>query len=241
MVVNEAFARRVWPDQDPLGQLIRLETTQPLQRVIGLTATGKYWSLAEPPRPFLYRISDELAEPFLCLAIRTKGAPKSLATQVTREMQRLNQDLPAMPVQTAQERLGAWLEPERAAAMLLSILGLAALGLAITGLYALLAQLVAQRAPEIAVRVALGASRLAVAGMLLRQSALLLLTGTAAGIVASSAVAQLLASLTGQVNPLDTITVIGVATLLGVVGAVATLVPAYAAVRIDPAIALRAD
>ena len=116
-----------------------------------------------------------------------------------------------------------------------------ALGLAITGLYALLAQLVAQRTHEIAVRVALGATRLAVAGLLLRQSALLVLAGTAVGLGASAAVARLLATLTGQVNPLDGITLIAVAALLAVVGAAATLVPAFRAIRTDPVSALRTE
>lgn len=146
-----------------------------------------------------------------------------------------------MTVQTAKERMRAWLEPERAAAVLLSILGLMALSLAITGLYALLAQLVTQRTPEIAVRVALGATRAAVAGLLLRQSALLIFAGTAAGLGASAAVARLLASLIGQVNPLDGITLIAVAVLLAAVGAAATLVPAYRAMRIDPISALRTE
>ena len=125
--------------------------------------------------------------------------------------------------------------------MLLRILGLMALGLAITGLYALLAQLVAQRTHEIAVRVALGATRLAVAGLLLRQSALLVLAGTAVGLGASAAVARLLATLTGHVNPLDGITLIAVAALLAVVGAAATLVPAFRAIRTDPVSALRTE
>jgi ABC-type antimicrobial peptide transport system permease subunit len=116
-----------------------------------------------------------------------------------------------------------------------------ALGLAITGLYALLAQLVAQRTPEIAVRVTLGAPRMSVVGMLLRQSALLIFAGTAAGIAASAAVARLLASLAGQVNPLDGIMLISIATLLATVGAAATVVPAYRALRIDPVNALRTE
>ena len=120
-----------------------------------------------------------------------------------------------------------------------TFLGLMALGLAITGLYALLAQLVAQRTHEIAVRVALGATRLAVAGLLLRQSALLVLAGTAVGLGASAA--RLLATLTGQVNPLDGITLIAVAALLAVVGAAATLVPAFRAIRTDPVSALRTE
>jgi predicted permease len=240
VIVNEALARRLWPDQDPTGKSIRLEG-QPLQRVIGLTATGRYWSLAEPARPFVYRISGQLADPIACLAIRIEGPPRSLAARVTQEIQESSRDLPAITVQTAQERLGAWLEPQQAAAVLLSILGLAALGLAITGLYALLAQMVIQRAPEIAVRMTLGATRVAVVGMLLRQSALLVFTGTATGIAASAAVSRLLASLSGAVSPLDGITLIGVAALIAAVGAAATLVPAYRAASVDPVSALRVE
>ena len=87
----------------------------------------------------------------------------------------------------------------------------------------------------------LGATRLAVAGLLLRQSALLVLAGTAVGLGASAAVARLLATLTGQVNPLDGITLIAVAALLAVVGAAATLVPAFRAIRTDPVSALRTE
>jgi putative ABC transport system permease protein len=241
VIVNQAFAHRFWPNEDPIGKSFHVESGKALQQVIGLTTTAKYWSLDEPARPFIYQISSQLDEPLLCLLIRTQGPPSGLAKRVGREIERLNEDVPAMTVQTARERLRAWLEPQRAAAVLLSILGLMALGLAITGLYALLAQLVAQRTPEIAVRVTLGAPRMSVVGMLLRQSALLIFAGTAAGIAASAAVARLLAGLAGQVNPLDGITLISVATLLATVGAAATVVPAYRALRIDPVNALRTE
>jgi len=241
VIVNQAFAQRFWQNEVPIGKSIQLEGGKPPQRVIGLTATAKYWSLNEPARPFIYQISSQLDEPLLCLLIRTQGPPSSLSTRVGQEIERLNQDLPAMTVQTASERLRARLEPQRATALLLSILGLMALGLAVTGLYALLAQLVTHRTHEIAVRVALGATRGAVAGLLLRQSALLVCAGTVAGLGASTAVARVLASLTGEVSPLDGITLLGVAALLTVVGAAATLVPAYRAMRIDPVSALRTE
>ena len=239
-IVNAAFARRFWPNQDPINKSIHLGGDRALE-VVGLTATGKYWSLAEPARPFLYQISSQRAAPELCLAIRTHGPPAGLAAAIAEELHRLDPELSAMRVQTEQERLRAWLEPERAAAVLLSILGMAALGLAITGLYALLAQVVVQRTPEIAVRMALGASRAAVVGMLLLQSARLLFLGMAAGLASAGAVAHLLASLSGQVNPLDGITAIGVTALLAAVGAAATFVPAYRAAGIDPVSALRAE
>lgn len=240
-IVNAAFARRLWPGQDPIGKSIRLGADPAPRQVIGLTATGKYWSLTEPERPFVYQISNRFGAPSMSLAIRTQGPPGNLVAGITEAIHRLDPQLPAMRVQTEGERLRISLEPERAAAVLLSILGLAALGLAITGLYALLAQFVAQRSPEIAVRMALGASRAAVIAMLLRQSALLIFLGTSAGIAAATAIARLLASLSGQVNPLDGTTVIGVAALLAAVGAAATLVPAYRAVSIDPVNALRAE
>jgi predicted permease len=240
-LVNEALARRLWPGQDPIGRPLRLGNDKALWQVIGLTATGRYWSLSEPARPFLYRISSQQAAPVACLAIRTQGPPQALAAAIGREIERLNPDLPPMTVQTEAERLRAWLEPQRAAAVLLSILGLAALGLAIAGLYALLAQLVAQRTAEIAVRMALGASRATVAGMLLRRSAVLILAGAVAGIAASAATDRLLAGLAGEVNPLDAATLTGIVSLLAMVGAAATLAPAWRAVRIDPAAALRAE
>ena len=241
IVVNAALARRFWPGQDPIGKTLRIGSNQALQQVVGLTPTGRYWSLTEPPRPFLYEFASQPEAESLWLAIRAQGTPRSLTAQVADEIQRLDPDLPPMRIQSEREKLRIWLEPQRAAAVLLSILGIAALGLAITGLYALLAQLVAQRTPEIAVRVALGASRASVAGMLLRRSALLVAPGAVLGLAASVAVARLLASLSGQVNPLDAVTAIAVAALLLTVAAAATLAPAYRALSIDPVRALRVE
>lgn len=220
-IVNAALARRLWPNQDPIGKFLRLGSEQAQREVIGVTATGKYWSLTEPARPFLYQVSDRPSAPMLCLAIRTQGTPGGLAAGLAEDIHRL--------------------DPERAGALMLGVLGMAALGLAITGLYALLTQWVAQRTPEIAVRMALGASRKAVVRILLRQSAILICFGAAAGIAVSAAVAHLLASIAGQVNPLDGITVVGVVALLALVGAAATLVPAYRAAGVDPVSALRAE
>ena len=240
-VVNEALARWLWPGQDPVGRVVRLGNDHAPWQVTGVAATGKYWSLNEPARPFLYRSSGQQAAPVACLAIRTLGPPGALARAIGREIERLDPDLPATKVETEDERLRGWLAPQRAAAMLLSILGLAALGLAITGLYALLAQLVAQRAPEIAVRMALGASRAEVAGMLLKRSALMILAGAVVGVAASTATDRLLGGLAGEVHPLDAATLAGIVILLAVVGAAATLAPAWRAIRIDPAMALRAE
>jgi predicted permease len=241
VIVNAALASRLWPNQDPVGKSVELGSKRVRHQVIAVTATGKYWSLSEPDRPFLYRISHQHAEPILCLAIRTAGPVEGLAAQITKEIRRLEPALAGIRIQTEKERLRAWFEPQRAAAVLLSILGMAALGLAITGLYALLVHVVAQRTPEIAVRVTLGASPATIAAMLLRRSASLILAGTAAGVAASAVIARLLASLSGEASPLDGITVLCVSALIVTVGAIATLVPVYRALAIDPVDALRAE
>jgi predicted permease len=238
-IVNQTLAERLWPHRDPVGETLRVGKTP--QQVIGVAANGKYWSLTESPRPFMYLLSTQFDQPLAALVIRTKGPSGNLVGQVSQEIERLNPDLPAIAARTARERLRMWLEPQRAAALLLGVLGMAALGLAITGLYALLAQLLIQRTPEIAVRVALGASRQAVLMLLLRQSALLMVAGAALGLAASAAVARLLAAIAGDIGALDAPALVAIVALLAAVGAAATAIPGYRAVRIDPASALRSE
>ena len=186
-------------------------------------------------------MSGAMAHTTIRLAIRTTGPPANFAASVSHAIQRLDPDLPVITAETGQQRLRMWLEPQRAAALLLGTLGLAALGLAITGLYALLAQFLVQRTPEIAVRVALGASRSGVLALLFRQSAIPVAVGTAVGIAASAAVARLLAAGIGAIGELDALTLIAIVALLTAVGAAATAIPAYRGLRIDPASALRSE
>jgi predicted permease len=239
VIVNQALADRWWPNQDPIGKSLRIGKIQ--WQVIGISANSKYWSLTESARPFVYHIASPLDRWPAALAVRTKGPAADFAARVSETIQRLNPDLSPLKVETAQQRLGMWLEPQRAAAVLLGTLGFAALALAVTGLYALLAQLLVQRTPEIAVRVALGASRQTVLALLLRQSATLVVAGTAVGVVASIMVARLLAAGIGAIGTLDAPTVLTIVALLTTVGSAATALPAYRALCIDPATALRSE
>jgi predicted permease len=239
-IVNQALADRLWPNQDPIGKSLLVEKAQ--LPVVAVAANSRYWSLTEAPRPFVYQVSTPFRSwPPSCLVIRTKGPAANFAAQVSQAIQRLNPDLPAIAAETGQQRLRMWLEPQRAAALLLGTLGFAALSLAITGLYALLAQLLVQRTPEIAVRVVLGASRSGVLSLLLRQSAILVAAGAAVGIAASAGVARLLSAGIGAIGELDAATLLAIVTLLTAVSGAATAIPAYRALRIDPASALRSE
>jgi predicted permease len=221
------------------GRLRPHDGTFQSRPVIAAAANSKYWSLTESPRPFVYQIESHFGFPAVDIAVRTKGPAGNFVVPITQTIQRLNPDLPPLTVETGEQLLRVWLSPQRAAALLLATLGFAALALAITGLYALLAQLLVQRTPEIAVRVALGAPRRRVLALLLRQSALLVAAGTVVGIAASTAVARALAAGIGAIGELDAVTLLAIVALLATVGAAATAVPAYRALRIDPARALR--
>jgi predicted permease len=238
-IVNQTLAERLWPHQDALGKSLHADRVE--LAVIAVAANGKYWSLSEAPRPFLYRMAPKFPTGPAAIAIRTKGPAADFAVPVSQEIARLDRDLAPVAVKTGGQRLRAWLEPERASAILLGTLGFAALALAITGLYALLAQLLVQRTPEIAVRVALGASRRRVLSLLLRQSAILMAAGTAIGIAASAAVERLLAAGAGEIGGLDASTLFAIIGLLAAVSAAATAIPAYRALSIDPSAALRSE
>jgi predicted permease len=240
-IANEAMARRFWPNEDPVGKTILLRRDGPRQLVVGVAKDGKYWSLNEPARPFVYLPQDQSAAPYLYLLIRTAPPSAALAAPVQEAIQEIDEDLPGRSVQTAAERIRVWLEPAREGARLFSILGILALGLAFTGVYGLLAQLVAQRTPEIAIRVALGATRRSVIGLVFRQSALLLLIGVALGISGAAATTRIFASFVGHVGATDIVTLSVVSALMIVMGIAATLIPAYRAVRIQPATVLKSE
>jgi predicted permease len=237
------------PDRDDTGNSVfnqalaaRTNRAQPVfGPMIGIAANSKYWSLAESPRPFVYRIATGADSPTDCLAVRTRGPAAEFAGAVSQAIQNLNPDLPPMVAQTGQQRLRLWLEPQRAAALLLAVLGFAAIALAITGLYALIAQLLAQRTGEIAVRVALGATRRSVLRLLLGQGAILVAGGTILGIGAATFLARVLASGMGAIGTLDAETLAAIVVLLAAVAAAATAIPAYRALRIDPASALKSE
>jgi predicted permease len=241
VIVNEAMARRFWPNEEAIGKTILLRRGGSRQVVVGIARDGKYWSLGDAARPFLYMPFDKVDALNLYLVVRTAPPPEAMVARVREAIQKVDRDLPGSIVRTADEQIQRWLEPAREGARLLSILGTLALALALTGVYGLLAQLVARRTPEIAIRVALGASRRSVVGLVLRQSGLLLAAGVALGIAGAAATTRLFASLISGVGPTDAITLAAVAAVMIVTGIAATVVPAYRAVRIEPAQVLRAE
>lgn len=239
-IINETFARRLWPGEDPLGKRFQLgRADQPPVQVIGVVADGKYAGLNESPQPYVCRPLTQAYSGAVTLIVRSDTDPQKLIPIIRSELRQLDPHLPLSSSKLLTERLAMPLLPVRVAAAVLSSFGLLALALAAIGIYGVMSYAVSRRTREIGVRVALGAQASDVLRLILRQGMVAPLIGVAFGILAALALTQLLRSLLFGVSPGDPLTYAGVAVLLSFVAALACYIPARRATRVDPMVALR--
>lgn len=239
MIINEAMASRFWPGQDPIGKRLKLFGDQDFREVIGIVADSKYNSLTEPRRPFMYIPLLQEYVPQINLHVRTVSDAKGLVAALRNEIQQVDPSLPVLNIETLSERVENSLGDERRQATLLGFGGILALILAAVGLYGVMSYSVAQRTREIGIRMALGAGRGNVMGLVLKQGVTLVSAGVALGLAAAFGVTRLLASLLFGVSAIDPITFLATSVLLILVALLASYVPARRATKVDPIIALR--
>ena len=240
VVVNEAFVRRYWPDQDPMGKRVFLgdRSGTPAQ-VVGVVKDGKYVTLGEDPTPFFYVPFLQRSESDATLHVRTTGDPRGLVEAMQKEVRALDPSLPVFDVKTMTDHLGLSLLPARLAGSVLGLFGLVALILAAVGIYGVMSQAVRQRTRELGVRIALGARPTDLLSMVLAQSMRVALVGLAIGLVAALGLSRLVASLLYGISPVDPVTFVAIPALLAAVALLASYVPARWAMRVDPMVALR--
>ncbi|HWO01615.1 MAG TPA: ABC transporter permease [Blastocatellia bacterium] len=239
LIINEAMAERFWPDADPMGKRLKLFGDQDYREVVGVVRDTKYNSLTERRRPFMYiPMLQEYAGQFN-LHIRTSSDPKTLVAAVRENVQSLDPGLTALNIQTLTERIDNSLGGERRQATTLGTFGVIALVLAAVGLYGVMAYTVAQRTREIGIRMALGAQRKHVLGLVLKRGLMLVSVGVVLGLGGAFALTRLLASLLFGVSALDPIAFAGTSALLIAVALLASYIPARRATKVDPLIALR--
>ena len=237
-ILNETFAGYLWPGVDPVGKTFR--NGERVVTVVGVARNAKYRSLGESPRNFVYVPLAQRYLPDLHLFLRTQtGADPSLA--VRRLVADFDRNLPILDQRTMTEQAGTSLFPQRVALWVAASLGSVALLLALLGIYGVIAFSVTQRRREIGVRVALGAQRGHVLGLVLRQGFMLAGIGVAIGGLVAVVSTRLISSLLYGVQPTDAIAFVGAALLLGLAALAATWFPAMRAARVDPVIALRSD
>lgn len=239
-VLNQQMANRFWPNGDAVGKRIRLDKVDGAEyQVIGVAEVSKYNDYQEAPMPLLYvpMGSDDYSE--LALAVGTKGDPGALAMTVRRILLDVNRNVPVLGMLTWRDQIREALYEQRMTARLIVALGGLGLLLAAVGIYGLMAFLVARRTQEIGIRLALGAQRSAILRLVMRHALGLTAAGLVAGILGSIATTRALSSFLFGVAPTDVLVFVGAISVLLVVTAVATLVPALRAIRVDPLVALR--
>lgn len=241
IVVNKKFADRFWPGEDALGRTVRLGRTNPRDfTVVGIVPTGKYQSLGEDPRPFMFFAQAQEWWPSMTVVIHTNGPSHGMASVLREEVRAQNPDIPLNAVATMDEALGIALLPARMSGWVLAVLGVLGLALSSIGIYGVMAYSVSQRTREIGVRIALGAEPRAVAGLIMREGLGLVGIGTALGLLGAIGAAVVLRSVLYGA-PGNGFVFAAVPTLLLTVSGLAIWTPAKRAAGVDPLVSLRAD
>jgi putative ABC transport system permease protein len=245
-VVNEEFVREFFPHENPLGTRIDWARRDPplhkWMTIVGVAADVKHSGLNQPVDPAVYAPfsqSDESWRRWMSLAIRTPRPSAGLLDEVKRQVWSLDRQIPISDVQSMDDLLAVSLAQQRFNMLLLGLFAALALVLATVGIYGLMSYAVSQRTHEIGVRVAIGAQRDDVLGLVVGDGAKLAFVGIAIGVGAALFLTRLMASLLFQVTPTDPATFAAVAILLAFVGLAACYIPARRAARVDPMVALR--
>jgi predicted permease len=242
-VISQTMARRFWPNEDPLGRQIQfgnMDGDVRLLHVVGVVGDVRDEGLDAEPRPIVYAnyFQRPAAAADFSIVAHARGDAAALTDAMRREARALNAEMPTK-FQTVKEIVSASLDNRRFSMVMLGVFAGAALLLAMVGLYGVMAYITSQRTQEIGIRMALGAQRFHMLGMIFRQSFTLVLIGVAIGIGASIGLTRLLSTLLYGVRATDVITYVGVVGLLLVATALASYIPARRAMKVDPMVALR--
>jgi putative ABC transport system permease protein len=245
-VVDQELADRYWKNEDPVGKRItfndpKTDSVVRWIQVVGVVGHTMHEGLDAQRRVQVYLPEAQATYSSLDLAIRTTGDPMAAAGAVRAAINALDPDLPVTNVRTMEQLIETSTGPRRFSMLLLGLFSGIALILASVGLYGVMSYTVAQRAPELGVRMALGAGARDVLRLVLGQGMRLALLGVGIGLVAALVVTRLLQSMLFQVSATDPVTYAGISLLLLGVTLVACWLPARRATRVDPAVVLRAD
>jgi len=216
-----------------------MNSTAPWMTIVGVVHHVRYRTLEAQSRVEVYVALAQRPYGNMSLAIRTSTDPASLAPTVQKEIQAVDPEQPVFQVRTMEELLHNSLGRRRLSLLLLGIFAGAALLLAAVGIYGIMAYWVSQRSHEMGIRMALGAGRMDVLRLVLRQSFILAGLGVALGVIGSLALTQVIAGLLFNVKATDPVTFILVAITLAGVALLASLIPAQRATGVDPMVALR--
>ncbi len=246
MVITEQFAKKYFPNQDPIGRRIEIGAGEGAGRakyktreIIGVVGDIRSSNLTKAPAAAYYIPLSQLMWGPPTWVIRTSGDPSAITPAVEKVLNSMDPETPLYDVRTMEDCLALDLGRARFQAVLLGLFAGIALLLTAIGLYGVIAYAVTQRTHEIGVRIALGASRANVLSMMLNRGLQLTVVGLIVGVAGALALAKIIAALLYEIPPRDPATYLIVCVTLGAVALLASYVPALRAARVDPMVALR--
>jgi len=241
-IINQTMAAHLFPGQDPIGRTIRQDQTK--YTIVGIARDSKLRTIGEKPSDAVYLYLNAAPEKANSLfgttiLVRTSIDPRALASAVRDQVAALDPDMAVFNTETMQQHVDQSLLLPRISSLLLGIFGTIGLTLAAIGLYGVMSYSVRRRTREIGIRMALGARRPSVLGMILRQGLVLTAIGLAIGLAIALALGRFTASLLYGTSGTDLLTFVTVSLVLLVAAAAAVLVPALRAAHVEPTTALR--
>ncbi len=242
VVINDALARKYWPDQDAIGKRFRTRSAEgPEFEVVGISSNYRVNTVGESATPYVhFAVTQRPSNGYEILA-RTRGDAAELLASLRRELLAMEPNIVFIQNHTMETQVGATLFPAKAGAWAVSAVGLVAMLLAAIGLYGVIGYSVSRRTKEIGVRMALGAQPSDVSGLIMRQGLRVAGSGMIVGAVLAAGAGFLISGALYGISPVDPIAWLGAMALLLGVAALANLVPAQRASRVKPWLALRTD
>jgi predicted permease len=240
VIVNEAAARKYFARENPIGRRFgqTFETAGDLE-IIGVVTNAKYDSVRDDPPPTMYTSTTQNRPGQMTFELRTAGDPAAAVGAVRDAIRRIDPNLPILKISTQTEQIEQRFAQEKVFAQAYALFGSLAVVIASIGLFGLMSYAVARRTNEIGIRMALGARRQDVIGMVMRESIALVVLGVVVGTAVALGAGRFVASLLFDLAPNDPLTIVVSAMVMGAVAALAGYLPARAAARVDPMVALR--
>ncbi|HLL16108.1 MAG TPA: ABC transporter permease [Pyrinomonadaceae bacterium] len=241
MVIDETFARRFFPGEDPLGKRIDEDgshTPRSFFTVVGVVGSVRHTGLSAEARPTMYLSYEQSGWQNMTLTIRAPGDPTNLSAAVRREVLAVDKDQPVTKISTMAETFARAVAPQRFNMLLLGFFAAVAMILATVGIYGVIAYTVSQRSRELGIRIALGASRGDILKLVVGQAMLMTLIGVVVGLAGALALTRLMSGLLYGVSATDPLIFISISLLLAFVALFASYIPARRAMKVDPITAL---
>jgi predicted permease len=244
-VVDRHMAEELWPGQDAVGKRFHIggidDTKAPWITIVGVVGQVKQYTLDSDSRIAFYLPHTQYPTRAMNAVVRSSTDPAAMAGTVREQIRQLDSDLPLYNVVTMEHRVDLSLARRRFAMLLLGCFAFISLTLAAIGIYGVLAYLVSQGTREIGIRMALGASRVAILRLVVSRGVMLAVGGVVIGVVGAFLLTHLMRTLLFGVAPTDPVTFCAIPFLLFVISLVATSIPARRAAQVDPAECLRYD